>query len=163
MTRTRVTGSEREGVVAAPLGREPFLLDFLLDPVPGDGRQPIDEEHPVEVVELVLDDLRLQSLRFEGDRLAFPAEPPDAQRPAALDPGEGPGPAPPSPSVRSDLLRSTSAKIPGKDRHPSSSFTTPPRSVTTGLTMARAPRLPSSMTKMRSDTPICGAASPMPT
>src|SRR6187200_295270 len=91
MTRTRVTGSEREGAVAAPLGREPFLLDFLLDPVPGDGRQPIDEEHPVEVVELVLDDLRLQSLRVEGDRLAFPVEPLDAQRLAALDLGEDTG------------------------------------------------------------------------
>ena len=103
MTRTRVTGSEREGVVAAPLGREPFLLDFLLDPVPGDGRQPIDEEHAVEVVELVLDDLRLQSLRLEA--IGWPS--------------------PSSPSMRSDLLRSTSAKMPGRDRQPSSSLTTP--------------------------------------
>src|SRR5215510_11730737 len=59
--------SERERVVSCAL-RQAFLLDPLLDPITGHGREPVDEEHAVEMVDLVLDDLGTKALCLEGNR-----------------------------------------------------------------------------------------------
>ena len=64
--------------------REPFLLDALLHAVARHRREAVDEEHAVEVIDLVLDDLGLEALRFERDGLAVAVERRHADPLAAL-------------------------------------------------------------------------------
>src|SRR5204863_121952 len=60
---------KREGVAGGVLA-ETFLLDLPLDAIAGHRVEAIDEENPVEVIELVLEDARTQAPRVDGHRPA---------------------------------------------------------------------------------------------
>src|SRR5215831_13102420 len=60
-------GLKREGVAARRL-YEALFLDALLDAIASDGRQTVDEQHAVQVIDLVLNHLGSQPLRLERNR-----------------------------------------------------------------------------------------------
>src|SRR5262249_14835989 len=75
----------------SPLLGEAVLLDPLLDPVTRQRREMIDEEDPVEMVHLVLDDARLHARGLEVDGLAILVGGVHRDGLAALDVGVDPG------------------------------------------------------------------------
>src|SRR5882762_10300783 len=64
---------------------EAVLLDLLLDAVARHGREVVDEEHAVQVIHLVLDDAREETLGFEVYGLAVLGRGLDGHPLAALD------------------------------------------------------------------------------
>ena len=100
----------------------------------------IDDQRAVEVVELVLDDPRRQTLELELHRLAARVRP----------------------SIVTSGGRSTGTRTGPSERQPSSSTSvSPPASAITGLT-STCPRRRRWKTKRRRRMPTCVAASPTP-
>ena len=103
-------------------------------------RRPVDHEHPVEVVELVLGARARESLELERDV----------------------APAGSLPSTVTAIGRSTGTSRPWRERQPSSSVSSSsPCATISGLTSARSsPSSLARMTNTRRSTPTCVAARP---
>ena len=102
----------------------------------------VDDQHAVEVVELVLHDARARTRRARSGRRRRSG---------------------PCPRARRRVERSTGTRTPCSERQPSSSDSvSSPRSTTTGLTIARGASSSGSKTNTRRSTPTCVAASPTP-
>src|SRR5262252_5863938 len=67
---SRTRAGWRMGSPAASARRlyEALFLDTLLDAIASDGRQTVDEQHAVQVIDLVLNHLGSQPLRLERNR-----------------------------------------------------------------------------------------------
>ena len=130
---------------ASPFSRASQLADLLDDEIALDAANPVEKQLAVEVIHLVLKRAREQLRAFDG---------------AHRSPWRS------RPRMTARIGRATVALKPGTLRQPSSSSCIPSSSTNSGLTNTiRSSGLrPSdrSTTKIRSDTPICGAARPMP-
>src|SRR5229473_6006948 len=87
---SRLARLERECSRGTLLG-EAVLLDLLLDAVARHGREVVDEEHAVQVIHLVLDDAREETLGLEVYGLAVLVRGLDGDPLAALDVPEDAG------------------------------------------------------------------------
>src|SRR5712691_12548416 len=84
LAASRLARLERECSRGTLLG-EAVLLDLLLDAVARHGREVVDEEHAVQVIHLVLDDAREETLGLEVDGFAVLVRGLDGDPLAALD------------------------------------------------------------------------------
>src|SRR6185503_4475580 len=82
---------QRESAVGGGVFREPFLLDAALDAVAGDGVEAVDEEHAVEMVDLVLEYARAQAAGGDSHRASLEVVRLELHPLGARDVGEDPG------------------------------------------------------------------------